>query len=106
MIALEPDVELTLQTLANQAHISVNEVISRLLANQQQNSTFIVNVSVYDGIWTAECDALGLVTEADSYEQLIKRALEIAPELAELNAIPDAIKLQFIYEPASLDKTL
>ena len=26
-----------------------------------------VNVSLYEGIWTAECDALGLVTEAQSY---------------------------------------
>ncbi|HBK82405.1 MAG TPA: hypothetical protein DDZ41_02225 [Flavobacterium sp.] len=35
----------------------------------------IVNVSVLNGIWTAECDELGLVTEADSYEELTQRAL-------------------------------
>lgn len=109
MITLEPDLELTLQNLAEQAHISVNEVISRLLANQQQDTPFIVNVCVYEGVWTAECDTLGLVTEAESYEQLIKRALEIAPELAELNAInikPEAIKLRFLYEQSTLDKTI
>ena len=109
MITLEPDLELTLQNLAEQAHISVNEVINRLLANQQQDTPFIVNVSVCDGVWTAECDTLGLVTESESYEQLIKRALEIAPELAELNAIqinPEAIKLRFLYEPSNLDKAI
>lgn len=47
---------------------------------------FEVEVTVSDGIWTAECDALGLVTEAESYEALVQRAREIAPELAELNS--------------------
>ena len=108
MITLEPDLELTLQNLAEQAHISVNEVINRLLANQQQDTPFIVNVSVYQGVWTAECDTLGLVTEAESYEQLIKRALEIAPELADttLSIKPEAIKLRFLYEQSTLDKII
>ncbi len=60
---------------------------------------FIIKVSVHEGIWTAECDALGLVTEAESYEQLIERAWEVAPELIELNAIDVAgdIRLQFTH---------
>jgi len=65
------------------------------------NPAFIVNVSVCDGIWTAECDALGLVTEADSYDALTDRAWEIAPELAELNAVgvePENIRLLFCHE--------
>ncbi len=54
-----------------------------------------VNVSLYERIWTAECDALGLVTEAQSYEELTRRALEIAPELAELNNVEN-FKLRFV----------
>jgi hypothetical protein len=69
---------------------------------EKLNPAFMVNVSVCDGIWTAECDALGLVTEANSYEELTARAWEIAPELAELNQIgieTDAIRLRFLHEP-------
>ena len=54
-----------------------------------------VNVSECEGIWTAECNALGLVTEAQSYEELTRRALEIAPELAELNNVEN-FKLRFV----------
>ena len=54
-----------------------------------------VNVSVCEGIWTAECDELGLVTEAQNYEELTHRALEIAPELAELNRVEN-FKLRFV----------
>lgn len=57
------------------------------IMNSPKQEELKVNVSVTDGIWTAECDELGLVTEADSYEALTQRALEIAPELAELNAV-------------------
>lgn len=46
------------------------------------NPPLVVEVSVGDGMWTAECDALGLVTEADSYEALTVRAWEIAADLA------------------------
>lgn len=62
---------------------------------------FDVSVSVHDGIWTAECDALGLVTEADSYDKLIDLAWEIAPELAELNDVgvdAGSIRLRFTQE--------
>jgi hypothetical protein len=30
---------------------------------------FVIDVSVCDGVWTAECDELGLVAEAASYEK-------------------------------------
>ena len=49
--------------------------------------TLIVFVTNNDGIWTGECDVLGLVTEGNSYEEVQQRALEIAPELAELNNV-------------------
>lgn len=62
---------------------------------------FDVSVSVHNGIWTAVCDALGLVTEADSYEALTERAWEIVPELSELNDIgvdASSIRLRFTQE--------
>lgn len=46
---------------------------------------YVVNVEEYDGVWVAVCDELGLVTEADSFEELTERVWKIAPELAELN---------------------
>jgi hypothetical protein len=58
-------------------------------------------VFVHGGIWTAECDVLGLVTEADYYEALTERAWEIAPELAELNDVGadvGSIRLRFTQE--------
>ena len=45
---------------------------------------FVIDVSVCNGVWTAECDDLGLVTEAASYDELTERAGAIAPELADL----------------------
>lgn len=64
-------------------------------------------MTVCEGVWTAVCDALGLVTEADSYEQLIERAWEVAPDLIELNAIDVAgdIRLQFTHTK-TLDRVI
>jgi hypothetical protein len=47
------------------------------------------------------------VTEADSYEQLIERAWEVAPDLIELNAIDVAgdIRLQFTHTK-TLDRVI
>ncbi len=69
----------------------------------KSNPSFLVNVTVQDNIWTAECGALGLVTEAGSYEELVERAWEIAPDLAELNGVASAgdICLRFEHEPVS-----
>jgi hypothetical protein len=75
----------------------MNETVARFI--KRHHRPFIVKVSVYEGVWTAVCDILGLVTEADSYEQLTERAWTIAPELIELNAIHVAgdIRLQFTH---------
>jgi len=51
------------------------------------NPSLPVSVTRSDGVWIAECDALGLVTEADDFESLRERVWEIAPELAELNGL-------------------
>jgi len=60
--------------------------------------TFIVEVSVHGGIWIGECDALGLVTEAESFEELVNRAMAVTPELAEMNGLgKEMIHLEFHY---------
>jgi len=51
-------------------------------------------------MWVAVCDGLCLVTEADSFEALVARVWEIAPEMAQENGLsiaPDALRLRFIY---------
>lgn len=64
---------------------------------------FVVTVT-HDGMWVAECDDLGLVTEAESYDELTNRVWEIAPELYEDNGLgkaSDGIRIQFIQEQSS-----
>lgn len=51
-----------------------------------------------DGVWTAVCDELGLVTEADDLKTLEGRVWEIAPELADLNGLdigPGELRIRF-----------
>lgn len=52
-----------------------------------------------DKVWVAQCDALGLVTEAATHEELTGRVWEIAPELYGMNSFtnnPSQIGLSFI----------
>nr|VFJ49760.1 MAG: protein of unknown function (DUF1902) [Candidatus Kentron sp. FW] len=61
-------------------------------------NTFTVRVTRFDDVWFAECDRLGLVTEADDYATLRERARRIVPELAEMNGLDvtgQSIRLQF-----------
>jgi hypothetical protein len=51
-------------------------------------------------MWVAVCDGLHVVTESETYEGLLKRVWEIAPEMAQengLNVAPDALRLRFIH---------
>lgn len=59
----------------------------------------VVNVYHEDGIWTAVCDDLGLVTESESYDGLTSRVWEIAEDLIHENGIADDIgdiRLSFV----------
>jgi hypothetical protein len=56
---------------------------------------FVVQVTFSDGFYIAECEAIGLVTEEKTYEALVKRAWEIAPEIAEMNGIHEPLVLSF-----------
>jgi hypothetical protein len=51
------------------------------------SKTFTVTVihNSEDGMWIAECDEIGMVTEAETYESLTWRVWEIAPEVAVAN---------------------
>ena len=63
------------------------------------HSPLVVKVERDAALWVASCDALHLVTEADSYDALRHRVWEVAPELAELNGVkvePKTMKLQFV----------
>jgi hypothetical protein len=48
----------------------------------------IVNVTYSDGFYTAVCDDLHLVAEAETLEELQNQVWELAPELIELNSLP------------------
>ncbi len=50
--------------------------------------SYIVHVTHEDNMWIAECDALGLVTEANTYDQLTERVWAVAPDLLEANQEP------------------
>ena len=53
------------------------------------------------GVWWCSNDELPLTTEAPTFEQLVSRVLQIAPEIAAENALAapgDKIELQIIGE--------
>ncbi|KMW72066.1 hypothetical protein TI10_17370 [Photorhabdus luminescens subsp. luminescens] len=64
-----------------------------------RQTNFVVKVT-YDDMWIAECDELGLITEAKTYDKLIERVWEIVPELYEMNlgSNPEAVKISFVQE--------
>lgn len=60
-----------------------------------------------ENVWVAECDALGLVTEARTYEELTERVWQIAPELYEINGFGGniaRIRLSFTQEQSYSDR--
>lgn len=60
-----------------------------------------------ENVWVAECDALGLVTEASTYEELTERVWAIAPELYEMNGFGRnlaRIRLSFTQEQSYSDR--
>ena len=71
--------------------------------------TFTVTVlhDPEDGMWIAECDEIGLVTEAETYEKLTGRVWEIAPEIAVENgfAVTEAsLRLNFQHTETAADR--
>lgn len=62
------------------------------------NPPLTVEVTFSDGYYTAECDALNLVTEAKTLDELTERTWLLVPDLIELNDLPmdaDSVRLRF-----------
>ncbi|MDR1275835.1 MAG: DUF1902 domain-containing protein [Candidatus Accumulibacter sp.] len=67
------------------------------------NPPLLVSVTYADGFYTAICDDLHLVTEAETLDALRDRVWELAPELVELNALPvDSDSLRFSFDMHTL----
>ena len=69
----------------------------------------VVNVTYADGMFTAECAALHLVTEADTFEALTERVWELAPDMIDANSLeisPDSLRLSFMFEQSAHDHRL
>lgn len=83
----------------NTLDVSLQDLMTSVRNRLDRHSPpFIVNVTHHDGIWIAENDDLGLVTEAKTYDALTERVWEIAPELAELNELSvdvDEMRISF-----------
>lgn len=79
--------------------IDVNIVLQQAVRSMDKyNPAHIVQVSHIDGVWIAECDDLGLVTEADDYEEMVENCWSLVPDLVELNDIgveSDSVRLKF-----------
>lgn len=70
--------------------------------------TFDVQVIHDDecGLWVGVCDGLVLATEAPTYEALVDRVWEIAPEMAQengLNIAPERLRLRFEFAQSFAD---
>ena len=79
----------------------------RNLIHFPQTFTVTVIHDPEDGMWIAECDEIGLVTEAETYEKLTHRVWEIAPEIAVENgfAVTEAsLRLSFQHTETRADR--
>lgn len=89
----------TLPAVHEHFNVEVKEVL-KTVANRLDriDPPLVVDVFYEDGIYTAQCDEIGLVTEEKTYEALTERVWEIAPELVEDNAPTvsiDNIRIRF-----------
>lgn len=83
---------------------------NRCTTSREEPRQFIVEVTHEDGMWTAVCDELGLVTEAKTYEALTERVWDIAPELCSENNLCDSndeeFSIEFIHEQSYRDSRM
>lgn len=73
----------------------LNSVKNRL---DRINPALPVHITYSDGIYTAECDDLHLVTEAETIDELQEVVWDLAPDMIEannLNINPDDLRLSF-----------
>lgn len=72
------------------------------------NPAILVHVTQGDGMYTAECDSLHLVTEAYTFEELTERVWELAPDMIEANDLsidPGSLRLRFeLFQDSAISK--
>ncbi len=79
--------------------ISIEGMMSSVAQRLERlNPALPVIVTYGDGMYTAECDALHLVTEAKTQEELSEAVWELVPDMIECNQLPldpASIRLRF-----------
>jgi hypothetical protein len=59
-----------------------------LFSRRQKPLVADVEFDAECGLWTVACERLGVFAEAPTYEELVKRFWELAPEMAAENRFP------------------
>jgi len=65
-----------------------------------------VTVTHGEGVYTAHCEALHLVTEAETFEALTARVWELVPDMIDANGLdidPETLRLSFGFEQSALE---
>lgn len=71
--------------------------------------TLTVTITHGEGVYTAECDALHLVTEAETFEALTTRVWGLAPDMIEANDLsidPKSLRFNFEFIQSADEKLL
>lgn len=82
-------------------NLSIEDMMHTVVTKMNKtNPPFIVEVikDEESKYWVASCEDLGLVTEAQTYEELTERCWEVVPDLIELNGLqvnPKDVRLRF-----------
>ncbi|MDD5273919.1 MAG: DUF1902 domain-containing protein [Methylovulum sp.] len=102
MLNLPDRLEAKIQRLAQQLGQPVEQFLDKLVNDYLTAApAFVVNVWCHEAVWTAECAALGLLIEADTYDGLLVTVRQLAPALAQLNRLDaDNIRLRFSHKQA------
>ncbi|MFM2397507.1 MAG: hypothetical protein RLZZ144_757 [Pseudomonadota bacterium] len=70
---------------------------------------FDVIITHGEGVYTAECEDLHLVTEAKTFEELTARVWEVAPDVIEANGLdidPRTMHFKFNFIQSADDQSL
>lgn len=73
---------------------------ARLIRTYRATAPLTVRVTFGDGMYTAQCQRLHLVTEAATLDELHKRVVELVPEMIEANNLKmdvRLVRLQFAF---------
>ena len=76
--------------------------------NTKPSAVYVVEVVHDEDMWVGSCDALHCCTEAPTYEELMARFWEVAPDIASENGIPfDAnVRIDFVQATAIAPEAL